>query len=320
MTSHTNNRNVQRQRLIQLLNELQGATESNAGVKVVEKVAEEFYNLLKELSIELLPYAPVSQFVYNNKSEDLMYFIEKLDEMINNKYQNDNNEQEYIKGLKLLEHMELAKQQKDSLFDKQESEIRTMKSISELNLSRTGKIKELQDVTKALQEENKNIISNFISILGIFAAILMGAFGAIQGFTSIFDNAHRLDLSIILIISSIGGSSVILILFFLLNSIAKLTDRDLSNTKVKDSPLIEKHPSVVVIFGLLTLIALIGAALELSNTTIHYSPQGFWWIIPFIWLIYLSMAINKKRLWPFKDTISNISNVKENKKIPTSNK
>lgn len=65
------------------------------------------------------------------------------------------------------------------------------------------------------------MITNFITILGIFAAILMGAFGSIQAFSSLFDNAVFLDLGKLLIISSVGASSVVLILFFLLNGIAE---------------------------------------------------------------------------------------------------
>ena len=152
---------------------------------------------------------------------------------------------------------------------------------------------QLTNLKNEAELQYKNMLTQFISILGIFAAILMGAFGAIQGFSNIFANANEIPLGKLLIISSIGASSVLLILFFLLNGIAKLTDRSLSSTKIENSSILKKHPTLVISHGILISITLIGAALILSNTVLKIAWQGIWWLMPALWIVYFIHAIKK---------------------------
>ncbi|MEO4053351.1 hypothetical protein [Solibacillus sp. CAU 1738] len=171
---------------------------------------------------------------------------------------------------------------------------------------------QITQLKSAAELQYKNMLTQFISILGIFAAILMGAFGAIQGFTSLFANAIGLSIGKIFILSSIGASSVVLILFFLLNAIAKLTDRSLSSTSKKDGTLFEKHPSLVLIHGILVFIILIGASLELSNVNLKFAWQGLWWLVPLFWFIYFITAVYQRDPFfifnYFKESIKNHKN------------
>lgn len=112
---------------------------------------------------------------------------------------------------KVIQHAELAISQKESLYQSLKDD------IDRLN----------NDVYEASDKYN-NMMSNFISILGIFAAIMMATFGAIQGFTAIFSNENNYSLTAIIIISCFGLFGLISILFVLLHSIAKLMDKDLS--------------------------------------------------------------------------------------------
>lgn len=220
-----------------------------------------------------------------------------LEELVEKTFHNKEDEN-YPKCIKLIEHIELAQQQKDALFQKQEKEIQRMKKLNAVILTELDKIKEisntvkeLQNTTRQLHNSNEGMISNFISILGILAAILMGAFGAIEGFTSLFDNAHKISIGKLLILSSIGASSIILILFFLLNAIAKLTERSLANS---NSPkLIKKHPVLVISLHVLIGISLIGAALELSNVHLQITWQAIWWLFPICWLIFVIVTYKK---------------------------
>lgn len=292
MTSQTDDRKGQNEKLIDMLNQLQGVTVSSVEPSVKAVIAEDFFTLLNDLPFDLLPYAAVSQFVYSDDSEDFLYFIESLEEMITDKYAADTTQDNYKKGIKMIEHMELAKQQKDHLFEKHEAEIKKIKTLTSVFMTRSAEIgtlqkdtEKLQADTEELQEDNKRIMTNYISILGIFAAILMGSFGSIQAFSNLFSNAHNLDLGVILIISSIGASSVILILFFLLNGIAKLTERSLWSTQKSNGTLFEKHPSLVIIHCILMFVSLIGAALQLSNMQLKWAVEGFWWTLPLFYLL-----------------------------------
>ncbi|PID03582.1 hypothetical protein CSV67_02770 [Sporosarcina sp. P2] len=298
MTSQIDARKDQNERVINVLNKLQGATSSSVEPEVKKKIAEDFFSLLNELPFDLLPYAAVSQFIYNDDSPDIFYFIENLEEMITEEFADNPQKENYKKGIKMIEHMELAKQQKDNLYEKHEKDIQRIKTLNSIFAEKSSQITKIQEMTEELQEDNRRMVTNYISILGIFAAILMGAFGAIQGFASLFNNAHELNLGTLLIISSIGASSVLLILFFLLNGIAKLTGKNLSSTNKADGTLLEKHPSLAISHGILIFIALIGASIILSNIRIQFAWSGLWWILPFLWFIYLIIALSNKKLVP----------------------
>src|SRR5699024_10830261 len=88
---------------------------------------------------------------------------------------------------KIIQDTELAISQKQSLYEDLKDEIYTLDSI----------------VHNATQQYD-NMMSNFISILGIFAAIMMATFGAIQGFTAIFSNENNYSLTTIILISCFG--------------------------------------------------------------------------------------------------------------------
>lgn len=189
---------------------------------------------------------------------------------------------------RILRHINLAIVQKNSFMKMQLHEIDKVKSDYHLLKSDYEKLRE------DANEKYENLTTHFITILGIFAAILMGAFGAIESFSDLFSNAHTLSLGVLLIISSIGAASVLLILFFLLNSIAKLTEKSLASDKNRNSPLILRYPILTVSYGILIFILLIGAALELSNTEVILSHKLWWWILPVLWLILSRNYLNNK--------------------------
>ncbi|WP_339213964.1 hypothetical protein [Ornithinibacillus sp. FSL M8-0202] len=214
------------EKLIDNLHKLHGATSSGIDESEKEKLFQDFFSLLDDMSLDLLPYSAASQFIYSNINDEGFYFIQAIEEKIVENFKE--TDETYKKGLKIVEHLELAQQQKEALFAKQEKKIKEYSYIQDHLIERTHKIEEIQKTTKKLQKDtellqtqNNKMITNFITILGIFAAILMGAFGSIQAFSSLFDNAVFLDLGKLLIISSVGASSVVLILFFLLNGIAE---------------------------------------------------------------------------------------------------
>lgn len=242
-------------------------------------------NLLEESSARVLPYSALAEFVYKDEDEDFNYFITHFEEFVNENISTDDPAHEKL--MKLLEHLALAKQQKEVLFEDQQQR---MLQLEKMQIDLNKKIERTQilsDKVDKLQKSNENMITNFISILGIFAAILMGAFGAIQGFTSLFEHAVYMPLGKALILSSVGGSSVILILFLLLNGISKLTNRPISNSTSNKIKL--KHPTIVATYAIMITIALSGAALELSDKEIHYSKAGYWWAIPGFWLLIMLM-------------------------------
>lgn len=112
---------------------------------------------------------------------------------------------------KIIQHSELAISQKRSLYENLKDD------MNYLDLR-------VDEAT----ERYDNMMSNFISILGIFAAIMMATFGAIQGFTAIYSNENNYSLAKILIISSFGLFALVSILYLLLYSISKIIGKDIA--------------------------------------------------------------------------------------------
>jgi hypothetical protein len=248
---------------------------------VFEEVPREILPLLTK---ELKKYGEIS---FENKKEP----VSKMEDVEEKKTVESviyKNEQAFFK---IVRHIDLAIVQRNSMEQMKVGEIEALKKSYE-TLRR-----EYNALEEKANKQYSSMLTQYISILGIFAAILMGAFGAIQGFGSLFDNANNLDLGEVFIISSLGASSVILILFLLLNGVAKLTDRSLSSSTNENDPIIKRHPTIVIVYGVLVFVTLVGAAIELANVDLQFAWQGIWWIFPFGWITYFIRAFVVKDLF-----------------------
>jgi len=285
----------------------------------LNKKFNEFMSVLEVTNFRhyIIPYDKITKCVFENTPQEVLdkftpelhrrgdsYFLHNKSTKQNEQSQMQKSEELDAEKLfyKILRHIDLALVQKDTFTHLQLKEIDVLKKEQQKLIQRYEKLKNDAEV------QYRNMLTQFITILGIFAAILMGAFGAIQGFTSLFANAHDLSIGKLLIISSIGASSIILILFFLLNAIAKLTNRKLWSNNKEDANLLEKHPSLVITHGILIFILLVGASLELSSIRIQFAWQGLWWIIPFLWISYLITATHKKNFLFFSNWIKRTTN------------
>ncbi|WP_145453069.1 MFS transporter [Staphylococcus hominis] len=187
----------------------------------------------------------------------------------------DLNKKEIIVCYKIIEHIKLAISQKEGLYIKQKKEITKLtKSI------------------ESTRESYNNMVSNYISILGIFAAILMTAFGGIQAFTSIYRD-NKFDLIDSLLIACIGFLGILLMMFLLLNSIAKLSGKRLDSGSSGDKWYL-RHTIFVNSSIILSTVALILIAYKVSINP----PTFSWWLllyfIPLIYLVAMLIIFNRK--------------------------
>lgn len=273
--------------------------------------------------IEYMPYSDITQIINEDSSMDTHDDIQQLivslwtkyrDEELENRVESSLNfdldmdldwdfladtgitENELVRlerpVYKIVEHIKLAFLQRSISIKVREDSLKHIDAEIKDKQDILDKLEvKIQTLEDGIDDKLKTNTLSMVSVLGIFAAVLMGAFGAIQGFNSLFANAHALDIGEVLIISSIGASSVLLILFFLLNGIAKITGRSLSSSNEENSTLLEKHPTIVIAHGILLLVAFIGAALQLSNTNLTIAIEGVWWVLPIVyvllvWLFY----------------------------------
>ncbi|WP_338749814.1 hypothetical protein [Bacillus sp. FJAT-52991] len=268
------------------------------------KLKRSFYTFMQKLEktsfdYEIIPYDKITECVFENTPEEILFSFTADLRKRGEQYFNEGNcintanlDDAKKKFYKILRHIDLAIVQKTNFTT---LKIKEMDELKKDYLQLNESYSRLKEEAEA---QYKGLLTQFISILGIFAAILMGAFGSIQGFTSLFNNAHKLSIGEILIISSIGCSGVILILFFLLNGIAKMTGLSLSSN-TNSNKIREKHPTLVITHFILILLLLIGSALILSNTHIKWAWQGIFFLMPALWL-WFGLTFHFK-IWSFKE-------------------
>lgn len=286
---------------------------------------EEAYESIIRINPKRIPYSAISSFIFDkgtkNMSEDfsrtefeMWYFsnryLKSLEKYIQGACKEKGScsnhnlcnqcEGNYIVGLKVYEHIELAHNQVKSLFEDHDAKIKQLQSA--LDMAKDTE-KEMRATVKELEEKSRNITSNYIAILGIFAAALMGAFGGITGFTSLFQHLDNVALGTILIVSGLGGLTVVAVLFILLQSIARLTDRSLGYFD-HSVALHLRYPVITTSVLLLVTVSFAGAALNLSLAPPQISWAGFWWvlpIIPFTFMVYFIIQNKNLKIKSSKD-------------------
>lgn len=252
------------------------------------KQFDEILGKCKELNSSLIPYSGITNIIFSYpsyyqtentftekfKSEFEKYLIVKYDSNFQKEEEHhqlktddlyqDNTKDSKISiseedevGIiivyKIIQHAELAISQKESLYETQKA------NIDRLSFN----------ISEASNKYN-NMISNFISILGIFAAIMMSSFGVIQGFTAIYTNENNYGLSEIFIISSFVLFALLSVTYLLFYSIAKLTGRELSNGYGRES-FIKSHP----VYSYSILITIMLFILSLTHLFHYRTPNYF---------------------------------------------
>ncbi|WP_422404376.1 hypothetical protein [Mammaliicoccus sp. JADD-157] len=221
------------------------------------------------------------------KKDEITPFTMEEDEI--NEDQIRVNKEKIIICYKIIEHLKLAISQKEGLYEKQKFEITKLeKRLSEVS----GEIDKSSKKLKKVKRTYDNITTQYISILGIFAAILMTAFGGIQTFTAIFQN-KKFSLEDSLLIACVGFMGVILLLFMLMNGIAKLTGKTL-NSGHKSEKWYFRHPTLINSFILLSTFILIILTWKLIKNPELFSPSYFWFIIPIGYSLIMFVIFNVK--------------------------
>lgn len=234
-----------------------------------------------------IPYQVLTEFVYDpEENKEISQFAEILYSSI---YINDAVDDEIkSKTLKIRQHLLLAEQQKQSLYLKQQDKLEDLnKNIESLKNDLEKSKSELKESKNKL-EENKslydNMLSQYISILGIFAAILMTAFGGIQVFNSLFKN-NKFNLENTILLSCFGFLGVLLLIFMLLNSIAKMTNKKIdSNTDFNKWYL--RHRTLANSFVILTtIISIIVVKKIIAIDNFNFKWSYLLYLLPLLYAI-----------------------------------
>lgn len=248
--------------MVEILSELASIELQGRDSKRLEEITERLMNYYNDNGRHL--YSEVSSFIYKTKEENFEYIIENL--IIIKEYYNNSNLDEYEnKIFKLIDHIQLEMYRDEhikkgyqnailSMVDETKNDIKTFdeKIHEELN----GKYEDLntkyEEINNVYKEMNKksstinknikvqrknldNLYTSIISILGIFAAIVIAFFGGLSILGSVLQNMHnvskyRLSFTVLLI-----GLFMYNVIFMLLYIISKLTNKKIKSKCNKGS-------------------------------------------------------------------------------------
>ncbi|WP_313470899.1 hypothetical protein [Lysinibacillus sp.] len=157
------------------------------------------------------------------------------------------------------------------------------------------KIEELKNLNDKVKKKSKKMQKDFISILGIFAAILLASFGGLTVLSNILSDVQA-PLGKIMILGSLCLMAILTILFLLLNGISKLTGEKLRNCRCKKGKCtctVEKKHPTLFISGVFSIIIIILGSFELL-TDFEYLRNTVnigWTVFIFIMLIIFVMIV-----------------------------
>lgn len=179
-----------------------------------------------------------------------------------------NNDLPVIKLVyKLIDHIELAIEQKIGLYEKQKDQIKSINEQIKNEKTSIDKITKETEKLKGLEKNIGKIYTEFVAILGIFASIIFGVFGGFQEIQLIGKNLNTTPIPKLLIFSSLVMLGVTLIIFLCFNAISKLTNMPMRSCNCKagecNCSFRKRHPTIFYSSCIYLYVLLVGFALRL---------------------------------------------------------
>lgn len=247
---------------------LENQSEIDAAVRKIKGLV----SLLNLFDGDNMPYPQITDYIYKSDG----YNIGSLEEQI----QNLNGSAEDLKFFfdKFIKHAHLAITQKQ-YFEEQ---------IDQANMQLDIIQKTVSESKNEFTDIRKNVYTDFISILGIFSALLFGLFVGFDTFKSVIEGiASDAKITRVVIMGSLMLIGVIALTFLLLNGIAMLTGKNFKSCcedKHCEHNLYQKYPIFSV--GLLSLLIII----SISSVIMVSNINGWLYNFP-VWIILVLLII-----------------------------
>lgn len=187
--------------------------------------------------------------------------------------------------------------------------ITQVSSFSNKMLLINEKINTIDKTLDNFENLKSELYTNFIAILGIFSALLFGMFGGFDSLKEILSNLHNTSISTTLICFSSLMLGLLCLVFLLIQSIARLTNKDTLNCehheRKKDCTcsLIERYPIFIISIMFFTLVLIISCVIRFFDYKSFYNCSGWFYSILAILvalivvsLLYLILKKPKKQL------------------------
>lgn len=163
-----------------------------------------------------------------------------------------------------------------------------LETTAKMNRDKEETSKKLKDAQAKLKETSKKIdsmLTQYISILGVFATIVFGMFGGFDSLKEIMSNIAKGPITTILISFSSLMLGLFCLVFLLIQSIARLTNKDTLNCehheRKKDCTcsLIERYPIFIISIMFFTLVLIISCVIRFFDYKSFYNCSGWFYSI-----------------------------------------
>lgn len=193
-------------------------------------------------------YSEVSAYLMETK--DIEYLLENLRKIQDRLNEHSEDENVSIKVFKLIDHISLELNRTNynskSFSDMQvnmlnmalsEASKQIHTAVDDIRQEQTRKIEfevdEFKKGTGELKERVEDSYTQFVSILGIFSAIVLVFFGGMDGFGSIFSNMQNIGRFKLTFVVAMVGMIVFDIIFMFLYILAKLLRREIASSQAE---------------------------------------------------------------------------------------
>lgn len=237
-----------------------------------EQFNDDFNKLLSaacNLHTEFVPYSEITRIIYGLQDESGMdFFMEAFKKQIMKRIQHNSSElsNEYVILIKVSEHVNLARKQKDSLYRKQAEKIgnqeNSLKQLRENTEKETKRLRKLKQEMKTIKDMKSSIYGDFIAILGIFSALIFSLFGGFDTLSKVVSQVSmHVRLYRIMISVALLGMILVSLLFFLLKAVATMSGKSIA-TNLKGN-VFRKYPFFMVTITVLIITFVFGVCVDL---------------------------------------------------------
>ena len=216
-----------------------------------EQTVKSIGNYIKNNKIGRILYSEISSFIFGLNESERATASANLDTLISYVLDNEIDPDVQKISIKLYDHFQL------NLIQLEYARIASDKAIAE----------SIVDEKDKLHEDVKGIQKEYITILGIFAAILLAFVGSFTFSTSVLNNVGKVSTGKLLFIALIIGLVFILLLAILINFLLEINGRLTKNDKGKFKINSASKWAIMIISILLGLFALGYAFSKIDTTT-----------------------------------------------------
>lgn len=177
--------------------------------------------------------------------------------------------------------------------------ITQVSSFSNKMSSIDEKINKIDKTLKNFEKLKAELYTNFISILGIFSTLIFGMFGGFDGLKEILSNLHNTSISTTLICFSSLMIGLLCLVFLLIQSIAKITQRDTlscrhhGNNEKCECSVVKKYPIFIYSMLIFSTILIIGCIIRFFDYRNLYNASLLYWSIAVIVTLIIFLVLYK---------------------------